>query len=77
MHEEIFLTVKEVADLLRLKSKYSVYPLAKGGEIPAVKLNNTWIFNKEQIIEHLKSKANENYKRPHLSALMNYGRKRA
>lgn len=70
-----FLTVDETAKLLRLPSKYSVYPLAKSGELPSFKLGNRLLFIKEQLMEHLKNKALENYKQPKLSALTNYKRR--
>lgn len=74
MRNEI-LTVDETAELLRLPSKYSVYPLVKSGELPSFKLGNRLLFIKEQLMEHLKNKATENYKQPKLSALANYKRR--
>lgn len=45
-----YLTVKEVADLLRLKER-KVYDLVKEGRIPCLKVTGKWLFPKGQV-EH-------------------------
>ncbi|MGB0921376.1 MAG: methylation-associated defense system helix-turn-helix domain-containing protein MAD1 [Alphaproteobacteria bacterium] len=42
------LTVKEVADYLRLKEK-TAYRLAAEGEIPGFKVGGSWRFRKDDI----------------------------
>jgi len=49
------LTVKEVADLLKLHQT-TVYKMIKSGELPAFKIGSDWRFHRSQIAEWLKSR---------------------
>jgi putative molybdopterin biosynthesis protein len=52
------LTVKEVADILRI-SRFSVYNLVKRGDLPALKILNKLRFSHQNIEDYLsKQKVN-------------------
>ena len=53
MDDEI-LTIKEVADYLKIKEK-TAYALAAKGEIPRFKVGGSWRFRKEEIVQWTKS----------------------
>ena len=50
--EEKLMTVKEVAEYLRL-DEHTVYRMARKGEIPAYKVAGQWRFKKELIEQWL------------------------
>jgi len=50
--EEKLMTVKEVAEYLRL-DEHTVYRMARKGEIPAYKVARQWRFKKKMIKEWL------------------------
>ncbi|RKX64605.1 MAG: DNA-binding protein [Thermodesulfobacteriota bacterium] len=50
--EEKLMTVKEVAEYLRL-DEHTVYRMARKGEIPAYKVAGQWRFKKKMIEEWL------------------------
>ena len=48
---ETFMTIEEVAELLRISSR-SVYNMAQTGELPgAIKIGNQWRINRELLME--------------------------
>jgi excisionase family DNA binding protein len=51
--ESKLMTVKEVADILRI-SRFSVYNLVKRGDLPAVKVLNKLRFSHQNIEDYLK-----------------------
>ncbi len=52
------LTVKEVADILRI-SRFSVYNLVKRGDLPALKILNKFRFSHQNVEDYLsKQKVN-------------------
>ena len=52
---EAFLTISEVARLVRLSEK-SVYKLAQAGRLPgAAKVGNQWRVNREELLAWLKA----------------------
>ena len=54
MSDELMLTVREVAERLRLHPR-TVYNMAKRGEIPAMKIARRWRF-RASVIEELYQK---------------------
>jgi len=50
--EEKLMTVKEVAEYLRL-DEHTIYRMARKGEIPAYKVAGQWRFKKKMIEEWL------------------------
>jgi len=52
--EEKLMTVKEVAEYLRL-DEHTVYRMARKGEIPAYKVAGQWRFKKEHLEEWLEN----------------------
>ncbi|MBC7333692.1 MAG: helix-turn-helix domain-containing protein [Actinobacteria bacterium] len=52
--EEKLMTVKEVAEYLRL-DEHTVYRMARKGEIPAYKVAGQWRFKKELLDKWLES----------------------
>ena len=58
MEKSKLLTVKEVADILRI-SRFSVYNLVKRGDLPALKILNKLRFSHQNIEDYLsKQKVN-------------------
>lgn len=53
---ESLLTVKEAARYLKLKA-ITIYRLAQGGKVPAIKVGRSWRFKKEVLDEWLRRKA--------------------
>jgi excisionase family DNA binding protein len=59
MSEDRFLTLQEVADLLKIKER-TIYQWAQQGKIPGFKLGNAWRFDRDDIevwIEEQKQKS--------------------
>ncbi len=54
--EEKLMTVKEVADYLRL-DEHTVYRMARKGEIPAYKVARQWRFKKNALEKWLESQS--------------------
>jgi len=57
--EDRFLTLQEVAELLKIKER-TIYQWAQLGKIPCFKLGNAWRFDRDDIevwIEEQKSKS--------------------
>jgi excisionase family DNA binding protein len=57
MTEEI-LTIREVAELLKLNEK-TAYKLALAGEIPGFKVGGSWRFERQAIASWIKRKVEE------------------
>jgi excisionase family DNA binding protein len=57
MSDEI-LTIREVADLLRINEK-TAYKLASAGRIPGFKVGGSWRFQREEIGNWIKRKVEE------------------
>ena len=55
MTEEKYLTVKEVAKIMRV-SPITIYRWLKKQTIPAYKFGDTWRFSASEIIEYAKQK---------------------
>ncbi|QIJ72140.1 helix-turn-helix domain-containing protein [Thermosulfuriphilus ammonigenes] len=53
--EEKLMTVKEVAEYLRL-DEHTVYRMARKGEIPAFKIAGQWRFKKELLEKWIENK---------------------
>lgn len=49
------LTIKEVAEYLKIKEK-TAYALAAKGEIPGFKVGGSWRFRREEIVEWTRKK---------------------
>lgn len=49
------LTIKEIAEYLKIKEK-TAYVLAAKGEIPGFKVGGSWRFRKEEIVEWTRTK---------------------
>jgi len=60
--EEKLMTVKEVAEYLRL-DEHTVYRMARKGEIPAYKVAGQWRFKKELLEKWLESQGVEKSKK--------------
>lgn len=56
--EKKYLTIEEVAEILRV-NKRTVYRLAVKGEIPAIKLGKSWRINFEKLEQYLENNRNE------------------
>jgi len=50
LHQEAFMSVKQVAEYLHLNEK-KIYSLVNGGKIPATKVTGKWMFPKE-LVDH-------------------------
>lgn len=57
MSDEI-ITIKEVAEYLKIKEK-TAYALAAKGEIPGFKVGGAWRFRKSEIDKWIKEKENK------------------
>ena len=57
MESEI-LTIKEVADYLKVNER-TIYRLANKGGIPAFKVGNNWRFERTKIAEWMNNQANK------------------
>jgi excisionase family DNA binding protein len=57
MNDEI-LTIREVADLLKINEK-TAYKLASAGRIPGFKVGGSWRFQREEIGNWIKRKVEE------------------
>jgi excisionase family DNA binding protein len=57
MSDEI-LTIREVADLLKINEK-TAYKLASAGRIPGFKVGGSWRFQREEIGNWIKRKVEE------------------
>lgn len=60
--EEKLMTVKEVAEYLRL-DEHTVYRMARKGKIPAYKVAGQWRFKKELLEKWLESQGVEKSKK--------------
>ncbi len=49
------VTVKEISEFLKL-SDSTIYNLAARGEIPAVRIGDSWRFDMEQVVNYINSK---------------------
>ena len=58
--EEKLMTVKEVAEYLRL-DEHTIYRMARKGEIPAFKIAGQWRFKRDLIEKWLKTKTKGKY----------------
>jgi len=54
MSDESVLTIREVADLLRIGDK-KAYELAREGELPAFRVGGQWRFQRSAIEEWMKA----------------------
>ena len=61
---ETLLTIKEVADYLRV-DRYTVYRLLAMKELPAFKVGNQWRFERKMLEAWLRKKSNIQRKRLH------------
>lgn len=52
------ITIKEVAEYLKIKEK-TAYALAAKGEIPGFKVGGSWRFRKEEIVALTRRKQNQ------------------
>ncbi|MEZ6127171.1 MAG: helix-turn-helix domain-containing protein [Planctomycetaceae bacterium] len=57
-HDESLLTLKEVADYLRV-SEDSIYKMAQAGEIPGFKIGRQWRFRRSEIHDWLHQQSNQ------------------
>ncbi len=60
MADEI-LTIREVADLLKINEK-TAYKLASAGKIPGFKVGGSWRFERQAIASWIKRKVEEQQK---------------
>jgi len=58
MGESDILTIREVADYLRLAEK-TVYRYASEGKVPGFKVGGAWRFRKSEIDKWIKEKENK------------------
>ena len=49
------VTAKELCDYLKL-SDSTIYKLALNGELPGFKIGDSWRFDMDEVIEHIKAK---------------------
>ncbi|OVE82632.1 hypothetical protein BVY03_00545 [bacterium K02(2017)] len=49
---EVLLTLKEISEWLKI-SPQTLYKMLERGELPAIKINNKWRFEKKKIQEWL------------------------
>ena len=56
--ESDIITIKEVAEYLKIKEK-TAYVLAARGDIPGFKVGGSWRFRKEEIIQWTKKQGNK------------------
>ncbi len=56
--DDRILTLKEVSNYLRV-NKATVYRMAQGGKIPAMKVGKVWRFQQEKIKEWLVTRSND------------------
>lgn len=57
MGDEI-LTIREVADLLKINEK-TAYKLAAAGKLPGFKVGGSWRFDRQEIVNWIKHKVEE------------------
>jgi excisionase family DNA binding protein len=60
------MTVRDVADYLRL-SEAKVYRMAKGGEVPALRMGKSWRFRKDLIDDWIRREAEGSLRVPQSS----------
>jgi excisionase family DNA binding protein len=58
--EKIFLTIQEAADLIRLKVP-TIKRLVSLGKIPSYKVSGKRLFDREELIEWVRSQKNHRY----------------
>ncbi len=59
--ENDIITIKEVADYLRIKEKTAYYLVSKG-EIPGFKVGGSWRFKKDEIRDWIEKQGNKGVK---------------